>query len=330
MGDYLPPLNALRAFEAAARLQSFKEAAGELHVTPAAISQQIRLLEDHLDAKLFIRTTRSLALSERGAAAFPLLREAFDSLHAAAKQLRGSPSDKAITVSVNPSFGSLWLLPRLERFNQAHPDIPVRVESTNAFADFQRGQVDIAIRQGRGNYPGLACDLLIADFALVVCSPHLLEKNTPLTSPDQLAGRPLLHVDWPMEKGAAPSWDRWRVHHKLDALDLSQGTRFSMEDLAVRAAMAGMGFALATYAFVANDLIEGRLVRALPPAFDMPTVFHHFVVYPPLQKGRPEKVAVFRDWLLAETRANRPSQEEKGRARTARAQKTGKSHAAAN
>ncbi|MEM7170417.1 MAG: transcriptional regulator GcvA [Pseudomonadota bacterium] len=300
MADYLPPLNALRAFEAAARLQSFKNAASELNVTPAAVSQQIRQLEEHIGAKLFVRTTRSLTLTDKGRRTAPLLRQAFDLLHGAARELRDAPDAQTLMVSVNPSFGSLWLLPRLERFAAAHPEIRVGVESTAVLADFQRGNVDIAIRQGRGNYAGLACDLLLSDFALVVCSPRYLDQGKPLSEAADLKGQPLLHVDWPMETAAAPSWQRWQRHHGLEALDISGGMRFSTEDLAVRAALAGMGFVLATYAYVSDDLKAGRLVRALPEKYDMPTVFHHYLVYPPLVQGRPKKVAIFRDWLLSE------------------------------
>jgi LysR family glycine cleavage system transcriptional activator len=304
MNKMLPPLNGLRAFEAAARLQSFKQAAEELNVTPAAISQQIRQLEQHLGAALFVRTTRALELSPRGRRAFPLVKEAFDRLHAAAREMRGAPEEDVLTVSLTATFGTCWLLPRLERFRRAHPEFNVRIDASSRFADFRSDGVDIAIRCGRGTYEGLTSELLMSDVAFVACSPRLLDGGRPLNGPEELAGRDLLHVDWIMEAEAQPSWARWKRHHGITGLDVEGGMRFTMEDMGIRAAIAGMGFSMVTRAFVIDDLAEGRLVRALPERYDMPTVFHHYVVYPPLRNGRPQKVAMFRDWLIEEARAS--------------------------
>lgn len=303
MKPYLPALSGLRAFEAAARHLSFTKAAAELNVTPAAISQLIRQLEDQVGNKLFSRTTRSLELTERGRAALPHLRDAFDKLHAGARELRGELGRDMITVSVNPSFGSSWLLPRLVDFHAAHPGISVRVDARDELADFQRDDVDIAIRQGRGNYKGLTSELLISDVALLVCSPTLLAGGKALKAPQNLAGKTLLHVDWQIEAEAAPTWERWAGYHGVEGLDLSGGLRFSLEDMAVRAAISGMGVALVTRAYVSDDLAAGRLVRALPSKFDMPSVFHHFVVYPPLTKDKRKKVVLFRDWLFQQVSA---------------------------
>ncbi len=301
MNRKLPSLRGLRAFEAAARHQSFAKAAGELGVTPAAISQQIRQLEDALGVALFSRTTRSLALTERGRAAVPFLKDGFDSLEAAARELSRDSERNTLTVSVTPSFGSCWLLPRLHRFRQKHPDITVHLDATGDLANFEGDGVDIALRQGRGSYKGLKSELLIADFALVVCNPRLLGGTGALPSPAELAGKTLLHVEWQMEAAAAPTWRRWSEYHEVEGLDTSEGMRFTMEEFAVRAAIAGLGFALVTRAFVSDDLASGQLVRALPQAFDMPTKFHHYVVFPPMTDREAGKVVKFRDWLFEES-----------------------------
>lgn len=300
MDRKLPSLKGLRAFEAAARHQSFAKAAGELGVTPAAISQQIRQLEDVLGIALFSRTTRSLALTERARAAVPFLKDGFDGLEAAARELRKDSGKNTVTVSVTSSFGSCWLLPRLESFRRAHPDITVHLDARSGLSDFASDGVDLAIRQGRGSYQGLKSERLISDVALVVCNPALLDGKNVLGSPLEMAGKPLLHVEWQMESAAAPTWLRWIGHHAIDGLDTSPGMRFSMEEFAVRAAIAGMGFALVTKAFVSDDLANGQLARALPRKFDMPTEFHHYVVYPPQPGGQPGKVMKFRDWLFEE------------------------------
>jgi LysR family glycine cleavage system transcriptional activator len=302
MKPYLPALSSLRAFEAAARHLSFTKAAIELNVTPAAISQLIRQLEDQVGNKLFTRTTRSLDLTERGRAALPHLRDAFDRLHAGARELRGELGRHMITVSVNPSFGSSWLLPRLVEFQAAHPGISVRVDARDELVDFQRDDVDIAIRQGRGEYKGLTSELLIEDLALCVCAPTFLPGGKALNSPKDLAGKTLLHVDWQIEAAAAPTWERWAGHHQVMGLNLSGGLRFSLEDMAVRAAISGMGVAMVTRAYVYDDLAAGRLIRALPRKFDMPTAFHHYVVYPPMTKDKRRKVGMFRDWLFIQVK----------------------------
>ena len=300
----LPPLSALRAFEAAARCLSFSKAAAELGVTPAAISQLIRQLEQHVGSKLFVRSTRSIHLTERGRAAWPHFRDAFDQLHGGARLLYGDSGKSTITVSVSPSFGSCWLLPRLGTFHAAHPDISVRVDAREELADFSRDEVDIAIRQGRGRYKGLKSELLLKDVALLVCAPKLLPGGRPFEKPEALAGKSLIHVDWTLSPDAAPTWQRWAAFHGVKGLKLAGGLRFSLEDMAVRAAIAGMGVALVTVAFVADDLKAGRLVRALAQKYDMPAAFQHFLVYPPLQTSKRHTLKLFRAWLLDQAESN--------------------------
>jgi LysR family glycine cleavage system transcriptional activator len=294
----LPPLGALRVFEVAARHLSFTKAAHELNVTPAAVSQLVRQLEKQVGNKLFIRTTRSLQLTERGRAAWPHLRDAFDHLHAGARELQSAPGPEMITVSVTPSFGSCWLMPRLMNFHSLYPGISVRLDARDELCDFKRDDVDIAIRQGRGHYKGLTSELLMSDMALVVCSPATLDGRSSLAPQRLLKQKTLLHVDWQIAADAAPTWARWAEYHGIEDVKLSGGLRFSIEDLAVRAAISGMGVALVTKAFVADDLASGRLVRALPEKYDMPTAFHHYLVYPTPSSQKRKRLRLFRDWIL--------------------------------
>ncbi|MGD9919854.1 MAG: transcriptional regulator GcvA [Pseudorhodoplanes sp.] len=298
MKPHLPPLGALRAFEAAARHLSFTKAAQELNVTPAAVSQLVRQLEEQVGNKLFVRTTRSLQLTERGRTAWPHLRDAFDRLHAGARELRNAPGPDMITVSVTPSLGSCWLMPRLMDFHALYPGISVRLDARDELCDFKRDDVDIAIRQGRGHYKGLTSELLMSDVALIVCSPTALNGRSSQAPQRLLKQRTLLHVDWQMAEDAAPTWARWAEYHGVEDVKLSGGLRFSIEDHAVRAAISGLGVALVTKAFVADDLASGRLVRALSENYDMPTAFHHYLVYPKPSSEKRKRVGLFRDWIL--------------------------------
>ncbi len=296
----LPPLNGLRAFEAAARHLSFTKAAEELHVTPAAVSQQIKTLEAYVGTPLFRRLTRALRLTEAGQAALPALREGFDKLAEADRILRGHQDDRVLTVSVAPSFGAKWLVPRLEGFRRVYPDYDVRIDATDRRADFDEDNVDIALRYGRGHYPGLTVESLLAETAIPVCSPALLHGEHPLRAPRDLRHHTLLHVQWQTESDAAPSWRMWlRAAGAEDVLDADRGPRFSLESMAVQSAIDGHGVALASGALVADDLAAGRLVRPFPETDDEATAFRYYVVYPEAYLRRP-KVAAFRDWVMKE------------------------------
>ncbi len=295
----LPPLNSLRAFEAAARHLSFRQAAEELNVTPAAISQQIKQLEALLGVALFTRTTRALSLTEAAETALPLMTRGFDSLQDAVRSLKTQRDGGILTVSVSPSFGMRWLLPRLERFRQGHPDFDVRIDASNNLADFERGGVDIALRYGRGRYEGLTSELLISDVAFPVCSPALLAPPHRLADPGDLRHHALLHVDWVMEPDAAPTWARWLRFAGVKEIETRGGLRFSMDDMAVSAAIGGLGVVIAARAFVMADLVAGRLVKPFAAKFDMPTDFQHYAVYPAAKAGQA-KVSAFLDWVRAE------------------------------
>jgi len=296
----LPPLNALRAFEAAARHLSFTRAAEELHVTPAAVSQQVKALEDWAGTPLFRRLTRALRLTDAGQTVLPPLQDGFDKLAEAGRLLREREDERVLTVSVPPSFGAKWLVPRLDRFHRDHPDYDLRIDATDRRVDFREENVDVALRYGRGNYPGLVSECLLDEFAIPVCSPALVEGAHPIRMPGDLRHHTLLHVQWMMESEAAPNWRMWLRAAGVEDVPAERGPRFSLESMAVQAAIEGQGVALVSAALVAADLAQGRLVQPFPDAVRQATRFCYFLVYPEVHLKR-EKVGVFRKWVLKET-----------------------------
>jgi LysR family glycine cleavage system transcriptional activator len=299
MNRRLPPLNSLRAFEAAARHLSFKHAADELNVTPAAVSHQIRALEEYCGTQLFRRMTRALRLTDAGQAALPLLRDGFDKLADAAEAMKVEGRVGILTVSVAPSFGAKWLVPRLERFRTAHPEFDVRIDATDALANFAGDGVDVALRYGRGIYRNMRAECLMAEVAFPVCSPRLLESGPPLRMPDDLRAHTLIHVQWKMEDDAVPNWRMWLRAAGVDGVDPERGPRFSADSMAVDAAIEGQGVALAGAALVDGDLRAGRLVQPFPPSITQATAFCYYLVYPEAKAG-DAKVSAFRDWVMAE------------------------------
>lgn len=299
----LPPLNALKAFEAAGRHLSFSKAAEELGVTPAAISQQIKSLEEISGVQLFRRRTRALLLTDAAQASLPTLTEAFDLLAEGCRRLRRDEESGVLTVSVAPSFGAKWLVPRLDRFREMYPDFDIRIDATDTLVDFERGDVDVAIRYGRGDYSGLTAHCLMSEIAFPVCSPALLEADPPLLGPADLRHHTLIHVHWKMEDAFAPNWRMWLRAAGLEEIDANRGPRFSMDSLAVQAAAAGQGVALAAQAIVATELESGQLVKPFGEMEGDPQAFCYYVVYPQTDGDRP-KVRAFRDWVLAEAAAS--------------------------
>ena len=299
MARNLPPLNSLRAFEAAARHLSFTKAAEELHVTPAAISHQIKALEEQLGVPLFRRLTRALRLTEAGQAALPSLRDGFDKLADGVDLLRAHDESGAITVSLDPSFAAKWLVPRLDRFRAAHPDLDVRLDATDKLADFQRDNVDLAIRYGGGNYPGLEVERLLSEEIFPVCSPKLLEGPAPLAQPGDLRHHTLIHLEWGSEDVTAPTWRMWLLAAGVHDIDFTRGPVFSMTSLALQAAIEGQGVALASSFLVADDLAAGRLVVPFDLSVCDPLDFAYHIVVPK-RTADLAKVAAFKDWLLGE------------------------------
>ena len=296
MGRRLPPLNALRAFEAAARHLSLSRAADELSVTPAAVSHQIRTLEDHLGVALFRRDGRSLLLTDAGQACLPGIREGFERLSSAIDEIDSLGMAGVLTVSVAPSFAAKWLVPRLDRFQAKHPEIDVRVSASMAVTDFSRDDVDLAIRYGAGRYPDLVVQKLLEESVFPVCSPGLLKEKGPIDTPAALRNHTLLHDDSPDNDESCPTWAMWLKAAGVE-VDSSRGPRFNQSSLVIEAAVLGKGVALAKATLAATDLAEGRLVKPFP--VNAPVGFAYYVVCPKAKLNLP-KVALFRDWVRDE------------------------------
>jgi LysR family glycine cleavage system transcriptional activator len=292
----LPPLRALRAFEAAARHLSFSQAAAEIGVTPSAISHQIKSLEDWLGTPLFNRLTRSLSLTEAGEEALPLLTEGFDRLAAGAARLQARMDENLLTISVSPGFGSLWLVPRLDRFRRQNPEIEVRIDGTDRLVDIAGGEADVAIRYGPGGYTDVQSHRLFAMRATPVCSPDLLERGPPLQSPSDLEQQTLLHVEW---KEAEGSWRTWLLAAGATDVDPFRGPRFTKEEMAVQAALSGEGVALIGDRMAADHLAAGRLVRPFSVKMSTPLIFAYYLLVP-FDKSDESKINSFQDWLLTE------------------------------
>ncbi|MDX1488119.1 MAG: transcriptional regulator GcvA [Acidiferrobacterales bacterium] len=291
----LPPLSAVQTFEAAARHLSFQRAAQELHVTPSAVSHQIRVLEDFLGVRLFIRRPRQVALTPEGQMYLPPIRAALDQVRVATERVAASRETGPLTMNVSPSFAAGWLVPRLARFQIAQPNIEVRlnlVRSTAVLVDFPRSDVDLAIRHGDVDRPGLCTHRLIAEELVPVCSPALLQGQHALRQPDDLRHFTLLH--------ALPRWDQWQ--HWLETagikgVDARRGPKFHNTPLTIEAAVAAMGVALSDPRLVAEELQNGRLV--MPFDIALPVDSAYYLIYPE-ERGDQPKLVAFREWLLAE------------------------------
>ena len=301
----LPPLNALRAFEAAARHLSLTRAAEELHVTPAAVSHQVKGLEAYLGVKLFRRANRSLLLTDAGQACLPGLHEGFDRLAEAIEAVRARDESGPLTVTVPPSFGAKWLVTRLDRFRQKHPGYDVRLDASMRLVDMMREGVDIAVRYGAGHYEGMRVDCLLDEVAIPVCSPRLLEGADPLRVHEDLCRHTLLHHMAPYQDDNYPDWRMWLQAAGVSGCELGRGPTFSMASMAVEAAIDGQGVALVGDVLVADDIAAGRLVRPFQLSF--PGHFAYYIVCPLITAERPRVVA-FREWLLEEARMSRAQQ----------------------
>jgi len=299
----LPPLNALRSFEVAARHGSFTKAAAELLVTPAAVGQQVRLLEDFMGVTLFRRENRALILTSVGEACLPGIREGFGQLVAAVGQAKPQANGARLTISVAPSFAGKWLLPRLSSFEQRHPEIDVHVDASMPLVDLHDGKVDLAIRYGAGQYPGHTVERLLGEEAIPVCSPALLAGERPLQGPEDLNQHSLLHDDSPDNDPSCPTWPMWLRAAGVHGVDATRGPRFSQSSLVLEAAVLGRGIALAKSTIAAADLAAGRVVRLFE--MSVPLAFAYYLVYPQ-NASRVAKVTAFRTWLFEQV--GRPPQ----------------------
>ncbi len=292
----LPPLNALRAFEAAARHLNFSRAADELSVTPGAVSQQIQNLEDYVGAALFKRTPRGLLLTDSAQMALPALREAFDRLAEAAALLTAAVDGRRLTLTAAPSFAAKWLVPRLGNFEAKYPQVDVWLSADMDLVDFGTGDVDLAIRYGAGPYPGLEAVRLMSETVVPVISPELAAAN-PINAPADLARHILLHDGSPDADDSCPDWSMWLAARGVKGFDANRGPRFNQSSLVIEAAVSGRGVALAKRALAQDDLDAGRLIVPMPIATSVD--FAYFVVHPKA-KGRLPQVKAFVGWLTAE------------------------------
>jgi len=295
----LPSLNGLRAFEAAARHLSFTQAASELNVTQTAISHQIRRLEEELGIRLFIRKNRALALTPQARDYLPGVRAAFNDLRLATDRLLRKDDDRVLTISTLASLAAKWLLPRLSSFQETHPRIDVRITTSTSLVDFKSGDVDAAIRYGRGHWPGVRAQWLMADELFPVCSPSLLRGDKPLRCPEDLAHHTLLHTSG----GYDDDWRLWLTAAGLPA-DISKrpGPSFDLILMTVQAALDGIGVAMGRTSYVQEDIARSRLV--VPFRIALPADAGFYLVSP---EGRadPPKLRAFRDWLTASAQ-NKP------------------------
>ncbi|MCZ7660049.1 MAG: transcriptional regulator GcvA [Xanthobacteraceae bacterium] len=290
-----PSLSAARAFEAAARTLNFTRAAAELGQTQGAISHQARELEDRLGIRLFERRARGLALTEAGRRYLPYVQDALARLRAGEELIRGAARGAVLTVSVSPNFASKWLVPRLGQFSQAHPDLDLRISASVQHVDFGREDIDLAVRHGDGDWPDLHVTRLCAESLFPVCSPGLLRSGPPIRAVADLARHVLIHD---RDRGR---WHAWLAACGVAVPVRDRGPVFDQTALAIDAAVAGQGIALARSALAALDLIAGRLVRPLPDA--VPAEFAYWIVCRKAVAAAP-KIRRFRAWLLAQAAAD--------------------------
>jgi LysR family transcriptional regulator, glycine cleavage system transcriptional activator len=309
----LPSLNGLRAFEAAARHMSFTRAADELNVTQTAVSHQIRRLEEQLQKRLFVRKNRALALTRDAADYLPAIRAAFDDLRRATERLQRPERAGLLTVSTTASLAVKWLVTRVASFQDEHPGIEVRLTTSPHLVDFRREEVDMAVRYGRGNWPGLRTQWLLAEDIFPVCSSALMRGPKPLRRPEDLVHHTLLHTSVGRE-----DWQLWLTAAGLPvSLARRRGLSFDRRFMALQAAADGLGVALSSKNLVDDDVVAGRLV--VPFKLVLPADAGYYIVAPE-ETADMRKIALFRDWLLRSvTQGAGPSNSRRGGARLRKA-----------
>ena len=296
-------LNALRAFEASARHQSFSAAAAELNVTPAAVGQLVRILEDWLGTPLFVRGSSGrarLVPTEAAERALPDIRAGFDRLTLGMERLREGASSGVLTVAVSPAFAAKWLLPRIERFQAICPDTDVRLDTNLKPVDFVAQRIDIGVRYGIGNWPGLSAEKLMEEEIYPVCSPQLLREQKRLQKPNDLAQEMLIH-DLSMDSHTGfPTWDTWLKNTGVTDVATARGMKINNSAAVLQAAIEGHGIALARSVMARDDVASGRLVRLFPNV-SFASALAYYAVYRPECASLP-RLRTFRDWLLMEAK----------------------------
>ncbi|AAW85086.1 transcriptional regulator GcvA [Aliivibrio fischeri] len=294
MSRRLPPLNSLRVFEAAARHLSFTRAAEELFVTQAAVSHQIKALEEFLGLKLFRRRNRSLLLTEEGQSYFLDIKEIFSSLSEATDKVLERSAKGALTISLPPSFAIQWLVPRLSDFNNQEPDIDVRIKAVDMDEGSLTEDVDVAIYYGRGNWPGLRVELLYQEQLLPLCSPQVLLNEKPLATIDDLRFHTLLHDT------SRKDWKQFVKHYELAGMNVNQGPIFSHSTMVLQAAAHGQGIALGNNVLAQPELDAGRLVAPFEEVLVSKNAFYLVCNEKQADTGR---IATFREWILSKARS---------------------------
>jgi LysR family glycine cleavage system transcriptional activator len=298
-------LNALRAFEAAARHLSYVAAGDELNVTPAAVGQLVRGLEEALGLELFHRSQAGLSrlvLTEAGRAALPDLQVGFDRLSTAVERMKAGRSRVAVTVTVPPAFADKWLLARVERFRAHYPEYDLRIDTSGRLVDFTAERIDVGIRYGGGRWPDLKATFLLRDAFFPVCSPALLMGRHPLKSAADLKYHALIHDVSMSSESTFPTWRVWLRNAGFTDIDCDRGLQINDSAAVFQAAIAGNGVALGRTTLVARDLAEGRLVRPFGEA--LPYDFAYYIVHKEENSAKPAIVA-FKEWLLTEADLDR-------------------------
>lgn len=303
MNKTMPPLNALRAFEAAARHLSLTKAAQELRVTAGALSHQIRGLEALLGTKLFERRVRSIALTQIGKLLYPGLQTGFNHINDAVMGLGKTGEERVLVISTPPGFTAKWLVPRLYRFSSAYPKIDVRISSSAGFANFTRDGVDMAVRNlsiDAAPDPALVIEKLVDLPVVPVCSPRLMKRLGSTRRPDALKTMPLIHDDTLIARDHAVSWEAWFTEAGIGGVDVSRGMRFNSTDHALDAAAEGAGVLLAHDLLAYDELRTGRLV--IPVKLKLRTSRAYYLIFPK-RRSEHAPVQAFRTWIKQELAA---------------------------
>lgn len=293
--EVMPPFLSLRVFETAARLGSFTRAAEELGISPGAVSQHIRVLEEFAGQPMFRRLGRGVELTDAGQGAFSHASAAIAEILQAGRAMRASLRGRRISISTAPSFASKWLIPRLDKFQLMFPDVEVRMSADMALVDFAGSDIDLAIRYGPGGYEGLHCERLMSESVVVVASPRLLEGRQPIQSAQDLIDLPLIHDEAPERDPSCPTWGMWFAARGVRRADADRGLRFNQSGLALEAAVAGKGLVLAKRQLALRDIGYGALTAPLKE-IDAPLGFAYWLVWPRGRRFEPAQGA-FLTWL---------------------------------
>ena len=299
----LPPLNAVRAFEAAARRGNFNQAAEELSVTPSAISHQVRTLEEFFGTKLFRRSGRNVELTTKSRDFLRSVTQALDQINAASQRMMRRPEGNLLNIAVAPTFATGWLVPRMLEFQVVHPELEIRMCTTMNFADFHDSDIDLAINYSAGEFPdGLESVRIMAEHCVPVCSPQYMREHGPLHTPDDIRNCTLLH--------ALPrigQWRNWLEVAGVSGVDAERGPKFQSTPLALEAAKSALGVAISNREFVQDHIRQGTLVA--PFQVEVPSQSGFYLIYPQERASDP-KIEAFRDWLLAKVLRGEPSSSE--------------------